>query len=122
MNNNRIKLKYQCPRTDRTYNGFLWIRVNDQNGGSFVQLLNEDRTIYDKFTPRWLSFSESEALARDVRYVDKLFSFSNGLNCHDVRKFKKFLRKHPELVGKCTLVHQYRYTDQSLGYSLDVEG
>lgn len=118
MNKNKIKLSYRCPRTDRTYNGFLWIRVNDPSG-TFIESYGASNTI----TPRWISWEELDTIRADGGPLDgKDWVSSSSMNCHDVRKFKKFLRKHPDLVGKCTLVHQYYYVDQSLGYSLDIEG
>lgn len=120
MNKHKIKLTYNCPRNDRTYKGFLWIRVHDNDSfGTFIQGWGESNNI----VPRWVTWEELETMRSPGGELDgKDWSSTSCQDCHDMRKFKKFLRKHPDLIGKCTLVHTCYYADESLGYSLDVKG
>lgn len=118
MNKHKIKLTYNCPRNDRTYTGFLWISVH-QNSGTFIQGNNPSEKVKSGFYS-WDELGLMFAPGGSLNGKD--WSGSSSLDCHDVRKFKKFLRKHPDLIGKCILVHKCHYADKSLGYSLDVKG
>lgn len=104
MNKNKLKFKYHSPRNDR-------IKNNGRNG------ITTRPGILGYFymfkTKRWeLHGSEGFEAGREQGYC-------SHQNCNSFRRFKRTLRKQPEMIGK--LMYVTRFFSRDDNYDYDIE-
>jgi hypothetical protein len=99
----KLKFKYSSPRNERIKNNGIWFQVwSDNEHWSFMEK-----------TKRW------ELDGSDAFNAVKEFGYSNCEPGRSFRKFKRRLRKQPELIGK--LVYCTRFYNQKKGYDFTIE-
>lgn len=78
-NINRYTLSYQAPPGGRLHRYFMWVSVLGM--------------CWNSKTKQWVESTEEWD--------------STCLDCRTLRAFKKVLRKHPQIIGRATLVNRY---------------
>lgn len=102
----KLKFKYHSPRNDRLKNRGLWIGVYDKNDSGL-------RYSYMYATKRWEIDGSNEYKASMSK------GSSNKEHCKSFRKFKKRLRKQPELIGLAD--YEFRLYRPNTNYVYTIE-
>lgn len=104
MNKSKLQFKYHSPRADRLKNRALWIGVYPKDGVRYYYMSATKRWETDD-SPEYLSACDGGS--------------SNKEECTSFRKFKRRLRKQPELIGLAEL--EFNLTRVGRDYEFTIE-
>jgi hypothetical protein len=98
----KLKFKYNSPRNDRIKNNGIWFQV----------WANNEYWSYMIKTKRWERDGTKEFEEA------KSEGFSNCEHGKSFKKFKRRLRKQPELIGKLVYCTRYYHKEKLYGYEI----